>query len=170
MTEKPSRTGKTRTRDADQDLSTADRKVSYEEFFEWAPDSRIAEWVNGEIVMPSPPRFGHQDISDFLAAVLRIYTQAFDVGQVISAPFQVKPGVDFPGREPDILFLFAPHGLEEDTPRLERAPDIAVEIISPGTEGTDREDKFLEYAAAGVREYWLINGLEPCIMIRELIQ
>ncbi|MFQ5855913.1 MAG: Uma2 family endonuclease [Anaerolineae bacterium] len=150
----------TLTRDIDPDLPGAGRKVSYEEFFEWAPDSRIAEWVDGEIIMPSPPRFGHQDISDFLTAVLRIYTQAFELGQVISAPFQVKPGAGLPGREPDILFVAAPHELEQDTPRLERAPDVAIEIVSPGTIGTDREEKYLEYAAVGVREYWLLNGLE----------
>ncbi len=160
MATTPSRIGRALAHDIDSDLPAAGRKVSYEEFFEWAPDSRIAEWVNGEIIMPSPPRFGHQDISDFLTAVLRIYTQTFELGQVISAPFQVKPGPDFPGREPDILFVAAPHELEEDTPRLERPPDVVVEIVSPGNVATDREEKYLEYAAAGVREYWLINGLE----------
>jgi Uma2 family endonuclease len=32
-----------------------------------------------------------------------------------------------------------------------------VEIISPGSRGTDRGDKFFEYEAGGVREYWLID-------------
>jgi len=136
------------------------RKVSYEEFFAWAPESRIAEWVDGEIIMPSPPRFGHQDISDFLTAVLRIFTQAFNLGQVISAPFQVKPGPAFPGREPDILFVADPSELDEKTPRLERPPDLAVEIISLESIKRDRDEKYLEYAKAGIREYWLIDGLE----------
>jgi Uma2 family endonuclease len=34
-----------------------------------------------------------------------------------------------------------------------------VEVLSPGTEGTDRGDKFLEYEQGGVREYWLIDAV-----------
>ncbi|NOZ05810.1 MAG: Uma2 family endonuclease [Chloroflexi bacterium] len=145
-------------RDIDNTRPTDERKISYEEFFDWAPESRIAEWVDGEIIMPSPPRFGHQDISDFLTAVMRIYTQVFDLGQVISAPFQVKPGPGFPGREPDILFVAAPHRLDESTARLERPPEVAVEIISRESVRRDRGEKYLEYADAGVHEYWLIDG------------
>ena len=32
-----------------------------------------------------------------------------------------------------------------------------VEIISPGSRGTDRGDKFYEYEKGGVKEYWLID-------------
>lgn len=135
-------------------------RMSFEEFLEWAPESRIAEWVDGEVIMPSPPKFGHQDISDFLAATLRIFVQAFQLGQVISAPFLVRPRPDLPGREPDLLFIATPRALNDQTARLEEAPDLVVEVISRESVGRDRGDKYVEYAEAGVQEYWLINGLQ----------
>jgi hypothetical protein len=36
-------------------------------------------------------------------------------------------------------------------------PDLAVQVISPATQRTDRGDKFVEYARAGVSEYWLVD-------------
>jgi Uma2 family endonuclease len=40
---------------------------------------------------------------------------------------------------------------------LDGACDIAVEVISPDSRTRDRRDKFSEYAAAGITEYWLID-------------
>ena len=40
---------------------------------------------------------------------------------------------------------------------LEGPADLAVEIISPGTEGVDRGDKFYEYETGGVAEYWILD-------------
>ncbi len=60
--------------------------------------------------------------------------------------------------EPDICFFgkekakdFAPDQM------LFPAPDFIVEITSPSTEKTDREEKFIDYAAHGVSVYWIIN-------------
>ncbi|MEJ7756097.1 MAG: Uma2 family endonuclease [Nocardioidaceae bacterium] len=40
---------------------------------------------------------------------------------------------------------------------LDGAADLAIEIISPESIGRDRGEKFVEYEAAGIREYWLID-------------
>ena len=37
------------------------------------------------------------------------------------------------------------------------APDFIVEILSDSTAKTDRETKFDDYAAHGVKEYWIID-------------
>jgi Uma2 family endonuclease len=37
------------------------------------------------------------------------------------------------------------------------APDFVVEILSTSTEARDRGIKFEDYAAHGVREYWLVD-------------
>ncbi len=42
-------------------------------------------------------------------------------------------------------------------PVLRGAPDLAVEIVSPGSLYIDRNQKFREYERAGVAEYWLID-------------
>lgn len=40
---------------------------------------------------------------------------------------------------------------------LDGAADLVVEIVSPESIGRDRGEKFVEYEAAGIREYWLID-------------
>src|SRR5207244_9364960 len=40
---------------------------------------------------------------------------------------------------------------------LAGAADIAIELISPGTGKTDRGEKYYEYEAVGIKEYWLLD-------------
>ena len=44
-------------------------------------------------------------------------------------------------------------------------PDLIVEIISPESQSRDRREKFLEYQAAGVREYWLVEPMSQTVEI-----
>lgn len=41
---------------------------------------------------------------------------------------------------------------------VEGAPDLVWEVLSPGTAKNDRWSKWNAYEAAGVPEYWLVNG------------
>jgi Uma2 family endonuclease len=41
--------------------------------------------------------------------------------------------------------------------RVEGAPDIIVEVLSPSNWNIDRGKKFRAYAKAGVREYWIVD-------------
>jgi Uma2 family endonuclease len=132
-------------------------RMSYEEFLEWADEDTYAEWVDGEVVFMSPVSFEHQDIADFLVALLRIFVQHFGLGVVCSAPFQMKTGKDLPGREPDILFVTEAHRARVRPTFLDGPADLAIEIVSPESIGRDRGEKFYEYAQGGVAEYWLID-------------
>ncbi|MFQ5595520.1 MAG: Uma2 family endonuclease [Anaerolineae bacterium] len=132
-------------------------KMSYEEFLAWADEDTLAEWVDGEIIMVSPASDRHQDLVDFLTAVLRLYVASHDLGWVRSAPFQMKTGPDLPGREPDVLFLRKEHLNRLERTYLDGPADLVVEIVSPESVGRDRGEKFYEYEAGGVLEYWLID-------------
>ena len=44
-------------------------------------------------------------------------------------------------------------------------PDMVVEVLSKSTTQTDRREKFLEYAEAGVAEYWLVHPQEHTIEV-----
>ena len=134
-------------------------RISYEEFLEHADEDLRAEWVEGEVIPMSPASKQHQRLADFLTALLIHFTEAHDLGEVYSAPFQMKTGPDLPGREPDILFVARDH-LERLQPTHLKGPaDLAVEIVSPESRGRDRGDKYYEYEQGGVREYWLLDPL-----------
>jgi Uma2 family endonuclease len=132
-------------------------KMSYEEFLQWAGESTMSEWVNGEVIIHMPPKDIHQTATGFLFRLLTLFVDLLDLGKVIIAPFEVKLWPNGPSREPDILFI-AKENLERLTEdRLVGPPDLVIEIISTDSVSRDRRDKFKEYAQAGVPEYWLID-------------
>src|SRR5207248_2018052 len=63
------------------------------------------------------------------------------------------------GREPDILFVAKENAERIQTAHLDGPADLVVEIVSPDSSARDRGDKLVEYEAAGVREYWVIDPI-----------
>ncbi len=61
------------------------------------------------------------------------------------------------GREPDVHFVATSHLDRLHETYLDGPADLVVEIVSPESAGRDRGDKFYEYRAAGIPEYWLID-------------
>ncbi len=131
--------------------------MSYQEFLEWCDEDTRAEWVNGEVVVDSPASLPHQDLSGFLHHLLDIYVQQRDLGKVFAAPFQMKTGPDLPGREPDLLFVAREHLTRLKKTYLDGPADLVIEISSAESWLRDTGEKFAEYQAGGVREYWRID-------------
>jgi Uma2 family endonuclease len=133
------------------------QKMSYEDFLEWNGDEGWFEWVNEEVFKMSHPSLIHQDISDFLTAILRFFVEANQLGRVISAPFQLKFDFRNSGRQPDIMFVSKGNSENIKKQYVDKTADLVIEIISPESRTRDKGDKFYEYEAAGVREFWLID-------------
>jgi Uma2 family endonuclease len=131
-------------------------KMTYEEFLNWCDEDTLAEWVDGEIIMVLPASVHHQRLADFLVKCLGIYVEQRDLGVVLSAPFQMKLEH---GREPDLLFIAKEHLDRLRDNYLDGPADLVVEIVSPESAARDRGEKFYEYEAGGVGEYWLIDPL-----------
>ena len=123
--------------------------------------NRIIELSEGRVVIPDMPKTSHQRTVIKLLRLMSDYVEAQNLGEVCVTPLRVRL---WPGkfREPDIIFMHRDHAdrIEED---YWGVPDLVVEVISPrtpkssGTEHVDRGEKFVEYAQAGVQEYWLIH-------------
>jgi Uma2 family endonuclease len=131
-------------------------RMSYEEFLEWCDEDTWAEWVDGEVILLSPASTRHQRIKKFLADILGLHCHARGLGEVLDAPFLMKLER---GREPDVLFVAREHLDRLKENYLDGPADLVVEIVSPDSVERDRGTKFVEYEAAGVREYWLIDPL-----------
>jgi Uma2 family endonuclease len=139
-------------------------RMSYEEYLAWADEDVHAEWVArpgeevGEVIVHMPPKKLHQMLVGFLHHIIGLFVAIFDLGVLQVAPFEVRLSPDGPSREPDLLFLSRAH-FERLTPeRLVGPPDLAVEIVSDDSVHRDRVDKFDEYEAAGVPEYWVLDN------------
>ena len=131
--------------------------MTYEAFLEWNFENPHVEWVDGEVVMMAPVSDEHQAVRGFLCATLRPFIEERGLGRMLDDPFQMKTGMELPGRAPDIQFISKRNLGRLKKNHLEGPADLVVEIISPGSRGTDRGDKFYEYEKGGVKEYWLID-------------
>lgn len=132
-------------------------KMSYEEFLAWAGEDTHAEWVNGEVIIFMPVKDIHQAILGFLNTLLVLYTTLFDLGKIRTAPYAMRAVPGGSSREPDLLFVTKEHLDRLTENRLDGPADLIIEIISDDSVNRDRDDKFREYRAAGVGEYWIID-------------
>jgi Uma2 family endonuclease len=132
-------------------------KMSYEKYLEFAGDSQIVEWVEGEAIVYMPPVYRHQKIVVFLLKLLSSFVDFFELGTLIPAPFEVKLWPDGPSREPDLIFIRNENLSQLTDERFEGGPDLIIEIISPGSVSEDRVRKFTQYEQAGVQEYWIVD-------------
>jgi Uma2 family endonuclease len=134
------------------------QNISYEEYLAWADEDTHAEWVNGEVISFLPPKYPHQTLVEFLNQLLGLFVAVFDLELLRVAPFELKIIPEGNSREPDLMFLAKVH-LNRLTPeRVTGPPDLIIEIVSTDSVHRDRVDKFDEYEAGGVPEYWIIDN------------
>jgi Uma2 family endonuclease len=122
-------------------------------------DGKRYEIIDGELYVQKQPSWEHQVVSVRVSAALLIWSDETAAGVV-----SIAPGVIFADDDdvaPDVVWVSAarlPHILQKDG-KLHAAPDLAVEVLSPGAknEQRDREAKRKLYSRRGVREYWIVD-------------
>lgn len=125
-------------------------------FYEVVTEHQKAEFINGEIIVHTPVQLRHTIASENLFTLLQTYVRKHALGAVFHEKvLVVLIRNDY---EPDICFFDAEKA-SYFTPDQTRfpAPDMVVEVMSESTEAIDRGVKFEDYAAHGVREYWLVD-------------
>jgi Uma2 family endonuclease len=132
-------------------------RMTYAEFLAYPHGNQHVEWIDGRVVAMPAVTDRHSDLTLFLGAILRSFTDARGLGVVRGDPFNMKVGPDLPGRQPDLLFLSASHLHRLHPSHLDGPADFVVEVISTGSRRVDRVEKFQEYERGGVREYLLID-------------
>ncbi len=138
--------------------------VSYADLQQMPDDGRQYELYDGEVrVVPSPTN-RHQFVLLNLVAVLMEYERQHG-GRLLFAPSDVV-FTQYNVVQPDVLYFSEARRqlVELDTP-TSAAPDLTVEVVSPGTSTHDRVRKQATYARFGVREYWIVDPFEQTIEI-----
>jgi Uma2 family endonuclease len=132
--------------------------VSFEDFLKTYGEQH-AEWLMGKVILVVTNNTIHQQIQTLLVTLLNLFVSYRALGRVLSAGVPMYISDNQPAREPDILVILNVHLDRLKHNQLEGPADIAVEIVSPESVVRDRGDKFAEYQAAGVPEYWLIDPI-----------
>ncbi len=122
-------------------------------------DDTRYELIDGELLVAHQPHWEHQFVSGTLFAALQAWSRQTRLGIA-----NLAPGVIFSPEDdvaPDVVWISRERRAQgvQQNGRLYIAPEIAVEILSPGTtnERRDRDLKRKLYAREGVEEYWLVD-------------
>lgn len=131
--------------------------ASLEEFLSQLDEDDWTEWVQGKVITLSPASSRHQDLVLFLSHLLDLFVKRKNLGWVTIPPFLMVLRDQDRAREPDLLFVRREHMDRIREAHLEGPADLVVEVVSPDSVSRDRGDKFVEYEAAGIPEYWLLD-------------
>jgi len=138
------------------------------DYFALPDTNRYIELSEGELIMPPHPTRSHQRAVEELFVRLRTFVQENKLGEAHVAPLPVRL---WPGkiREPDVFFVAREHS-DRIGEQFLGVPDLVMEVTSSGTRRTDRVEKLVEYAQAGVKEYWIVDPEAQTIEVFELQQ
>lgn len=128
--------------------------------YEQLPDEPRCELILGRYVVSPAPLVRHQ----IVVALAWQYLERFareSQGLAVLAPVDVVLA-DHSVVQPDVLYVARERrGIVKD--RVEGAPDLVVEVLSPGSAWRDRGEKLKLYAEGRVREYWIVDPAEKQI-------
>jgi Uma2 family endonuclease len=147
------------------EVPLAPRRIREQEFERWvlAAEGVRAEWVKGAVQMMSPASFEHFDLNGWLYYLVRAFVESNKFGGIVGFDCMVRLRDGETRRVPDIVYVSeARRSLMKPT-YFEGPPDLAVEIVSNDSQSRDWREKFLEYEASGVREYWIVDPMSQRI-------
>ena len=127
-------------------------------------DENRYELINGELYMAPAPSWEHQESSGNLYSILRAFVLANLLGRVVYSPIDMflSDGDVF---QPDIVFISNERLGIIHSDGIHGAPDLVIEVLSPGTERIDRTLKSERYEMFDVSEYWQANPIAKTILV-----
>jgi Uma2 family endonuclease len=127
--------------------------------------SSLVEFTDGVIEVLPMPTDKHQVIMLFFYELFRAYLPLRD-GKILVAPLRlhVREGKQ---REPDLLLV-----CDANDPRRQNrywlGADLVLEVVSNDDPERDTVDKVIDYAEAGIPEYWIVNPFDETITVLQL--
>jgi Uma2 family endonuclease len=142
-------------------VSTTETKLTTaEELLRMPDDGFRYELVKGELQRMSPTGDEHGGVTMELASTLHQYVKLNNLGRVYAAEtgFKLESDPDTV-RAPDIAFVSRERIQAAGRIQGYRggAPDLAVEVVSPGNTKREMAEKVKEYFAAGARLVWIVS-------------
>ncbi len=146
---------------------------TYADYYKWDFEQRV-ELIKGKIfeMTPAPSPF-HQEITMDISFAIKSFLK--DKGcQIYFAPFDVrlpkKTANDeeiYTVLQPDICVIC-------DLTKVDKkgclgAPDIIVEVLSPGNSAKEMKSKYAVYEEAGVLEYWVVSPQNQLVFQYQLV-
>lgn len=143
-------------------------RMTEREFVDWSFERVDAEWADGEVILVPPVSNEHNDLDTWLTALVRMFAEDRSAGLVRNNMF-VRLAKRRRRRVPDLMFIADAHAARVTPTCIDGPPDLIVEIVSQDSRNRDRREKFFDYEAAGVREYWIVDPLMRTVDLYTLV-
>ena len=142
------------------------REYTIADYMAMPDDGKRYELLDGDLVQMNAPTLPHQLIIGSIHAILRAHVIRHDLGTVLLAPTDVvlRPASVC---QPDVLFVSHARERVKTFANIQGAPDLAVEVLSPGRLRHDRTRKREIYERSGVAHFWLVDPMQE--LIEELV-
>jgi Uma2 family endonuclease len=142
---------------------------TYADYLKWDFEERL-ELFRGKIFPLSAPNTKHQEASRNILLIIGNFLQHHKC-KIFSAPFDVRLPAKNKKKDTEITTVVQPDlcVICDDSKLDERgccgAPDLVIEILSPGNTRKEVKIKHEIYEEAGVKEYWLAYPAEENIAV-----
>jgi Uma2 family endonuclease len=132
-------------------------------------DGNRYEVIEGELFVSCAPGLPHQLVTANIVHQMMTYLDNNPIGRVLPTPGLILS--KYSGVIPDLVFYSHTRGKEIiANDRLNAAPEIVIEILSPGRENIsrDRVAKRQLYAKHSVSEYWIVDSESRAVEVYRL--
>lgn len=146
-----------------------ENRYTFADLLQWDDNVRYELYYGVPVALASPSDI-HQDISGEIHYQLKDYLRGKKC-KVYYAPFDVRLFEEAGERPEDVDLVLQPDLLvvcdenKVDRRGVHGAPDLVIEVLSPGTARYDKLIKFNLYQRAGVREYWLVDPASHTVCV-----
>ena len=149
-------------------MTTTLQRSTASELFEMPDDGFRYELVKGELRRMSPSGSEHGATIVNITVLLAQYVRANKLGVCFGAEtgFKIASDPDTV-RAPDVAFIQQEHIPESGIPKTfwPGAPDLAVEVLSPGDTYSEVLEKVEDWLDAGVRAVWIVDSKRRSITV-----
>lgn len=132
-------------------------------------DGKRYELIEGELFVSAVPHLSHQHTSGQILTELMLYLRQHPVGEAVATPglvFDVHNSTI-----PDLIYVSHERLAQvEQDGHLYGAPELVIEILSPGSENRRRDEVFKRqvYGKFGVDEYWIVDPDQRTVTVFRL--
>lgn len=132
------------------------RPLTFDEFVNLFGEDDDVELVDGVVVRKMAARDPHEDLNTWLITLLRAYVRAKGLGIVRGSRTAVQI-TEHRGRLPDVVFVRQERADIVQEKGIYSAPDLVIDILSPGDKAADVVALEADYRRIGVAEIWFID-------------
>ena len=139
-------------------------RLTLDDFLKQAHEKPYREYIDGEVLEKPMGNRDHSFIQLYLGILIGTFLARTKLGR-IGTEWRCIFGP--PGREravvPDLTYVAQERLTDDQYPRL--APDLLIEVLSPGQPAGRFADKIQFYLLHGVRLVWVVDPAERTVLV-----